>query len=195
MEERLMLSDSSDEDLIALFQKGNESAFYLIISRYKNPLMNYVFRFVGDRDDAQDIVQETFIRVYKNRNAYRPVARFSTWLYTISGNLARTYLRRKKTGKMFSIFRRDGEGEHEIPDNRYSADKDVEQSFRSEMVQKALASLDANHREIVVLSDIQELSYEEICEITGLKMGTVKSRLNRARAQLRVLLKDIVSDL
>ena len=193
-----MQSDSSDEDLIASFQKGNESAFYAIVSKFKNPLTNYVFRFVGNYDDAQDIVQETFIRVYKNRNAYRPVAKFSTWLYTISGNLARTHLRRKKTAAMFSIFRRAGDdrvGEREIPDSRYNADKEVEQSFRAEAVQKALASLDIIHREIIVLSDIQELSYEEICEITGLKMGTVKSRLNRARAQLRELLKDIASDL
>jgi RNA polymerase sigma-70 factor (ECF subfamily) len=197
-EEWQIRSEASDEELIALFQAGNESAFRTIVSRFKNPLMNYAFRFVGNMDDAQDIVQETFIRLYRNRHAYRPVAKFSTWLYTVSGNLARTHLRRKKLGTIFSIFHRrgeEGEREHEIPDNRYSADRELEQSDTAEIVHQALSLLDSKHREIIILSDIQELSYEEICEITGLKMGTVKSRLNRARAQLKILLKDVADDL
>lgn len=191
-------SEATDEELISLFQHGNEAAFTQLVSRFKNPLMNFVFRYTGDRDDAEEIVQETFVKLFRNRHAYRPIAKFSTWLYTVAGNLARTALRRKKRGTVLSIFRRrsdDTGGDYEIPDTRYSSERDAEESFRTEMIQKALLSLEEIHREIVILSDIQELSYEEITQITGLKMGTVKSRLNRARAELRVLLKDVRDDL
>ncbi|MFI5252053.1 MAG: RNA polymerase sigma factor [Bacteroidota bacterium] len=198
MDERIISSETSDEELISSFQAGNERAFVTIVSRFKNPLMNFVFRYIGDRDDAEDIVQETFIRLYKNKQAYRPIAKFSTWLYTISGNLARSYLRRKKIGRMISIFQRQSgreDAEYEIPDNRYRADRELEESNRTQIVQDALLSLDQHQREIIILSDIQDLSYEEICQITGLKMGTVKSRLNRARSHLKKLLQDVADDL
>ena len=191
-------ADASDEELITQFQNGNESAFSLLVSRFKNPLMNYVYRYIGDRDEAEDIVQETFVKVYNNANAYKPIAKFSTWIYTVAGNLARTAIRRKKIGQVFSIFklRRDEDGgSFDIPDMTYSAEKRVEERFRSDAIQKALGELEESHREIIILSDIQEFSYEEICTITGLKMGTVKSRLNRAHVRLRELLNSVRNDL
>lgn len=92
----------SDEELIARFQQGDVYAFDLIVKRYKQQLLNFVFRFLNNRELAEDVVQETFLRVYRKRHAYKQVAKFSTWIYTIAGNLSRTELRRRKRRKLFS---------------------------------------------------------------------------------------------
>lgn len=88
--------EPTDEQLIARFQEGDEYAFDLLVKRYRDPLMNFIFRFVGDRTDSEDILQETFLRLYKNKHYYKEIAKFSTWIYTIAGNLAKTELRKKK---------------------------------------------------------------------------------------------------
>lgn len=185
-----------DEELIAAFQNGRRDAFDVLVGRYKNPLHNFAYRFLGDYDEAEDVVQEVFVRLYLKKEAYRPIAKFSTWIYTIAGNLARTHLRRRKFSVLFSMDR----GEHrsgttpEIPDVRYPADRGAERAIQDEMIQDALNAIDPKFREVVVLCDIQELSYEEICDITGLNIGTVKSRLNRGRTQLRRLLQDLMKE-
>ena len=93
----------TDEVLIARFQDGDVQAFDTLVRRYKDQLLNYVYRFVGNRNDAEDLVQETFLRVYKNKHYYKEIAKFSTWVYTIAGNLAKTELRRRKRRKIFSV--------------------------------------------------------------------------------------------
>ena len=191
------LSELTDEELIAEFQKENEAAFTLLVGRFKDPLTNFVFRFVGDGDDCNDIVQETFVRVYRSKHSYKPVARFSTWVYTIATNLAKTHLRRKKLRNVVSFWNRgDGEAEilGDIADQHSRTDALVESTVRAERIQKALDTLPAKYREIIVLRDIQELSYEEIAAVTGIRIGTVKSRINRGRAQLQEMLKDIWND-
>jgi RNA polymerase sigma-70 factor (ECF subfamily) len=187
------LSRLSDEELIAEAQNDNEVAFNLLVGRYKDPLMNFVFRFVGDLDDCEDIVQETFIRVYRSRKSYRPVAKFSTWAYTIATNLAKSHLRRKKLRKIitFSRSRDEPEPMYDLPDENARTDAMVESSFRVERIQRALDTLPVKYREIVVMRDVQELTYEEIVAITRMPMGTVKSRINRARALLQDMLKDL----
>lgn len=188
----------SDEELIAAFQRGSSEAFDTIVARYKNPLTNFVYRFLGDYDDCDDIVQETFVRVFRNKHSYRPQAKFSTWIYTIAGNLAKSRLRQRERHRHFSLSAlwrsEEGEKEAEIPDNRYPADRDAERSLKHERIQKALDSISAKYREVVVLRDVQEFSYEEIAKITGLNLGTVKSRIKRGRTQLQKLLKDIVDE-
>jgi RNA polymerase sigma-70 factor (ECF subfamily) len=187
----------SDEELIAAFQGGDEEAFNLLVGRYKHPLLNFVYRYLGDFDQADDVVQETFIRLYQKGDAYRPVAKFSTWIYTIATNLAKTQLRNRSKRGVFSLNKKRGdEGvrETEIRDDRYPADRLADSSVKQEIIQRALAELPEQYREAVVLSDIQELSYEEICAITGMNMGTLKSRLNRGRSQLQVLLKDLLHE-
>ena len=184
----------TDEELILAFQGGREDAFSDLVRRYKDPLMNFAFRFLGDFDDADDVVQETFIRVYRNKHAYTPVAKFSTWIYTIAGNLAKSRLKSRNRHALFSISRSrsdDDGGPYEIPDTRYAADAAAESAITSGLIQRALDKLSAKYKEIVLLCDVQELTYEEVCNITGLNMGTVKSRLNRARAKLKELLKEI----
>ena len=187
----------SDEELIRAFQNGQSQAFNILVSRYKNQLLNYVFRYVGDYDEADDVVQETFIRLYRKKDLYKPVAKFSTWIYTIATNLAKTQLRRRKRLGFFSLTRHGEGGEdksYEIADTRYSADSQAASTLQNEIIQNALNSISAKYREIVVLCDIQERTYEEICEITGLNIGTVKSRLNRGRSKLQELLKDLIEE-
>lgn len=185
----------TDEQLIAEFQQGATEAFDVLVGRYKNPLMNFVYRFLGDYDECDDIVQETFIRVFRKKHSYRPEAKFSTWIYTIASNLAKTRLRqRDRRGLLFlsTLWKREGEEvEAEIPDIRYAADRDADRSLKNERIQKALQSISSKYREVVVLRDVQEMSYEEISEVTGLNLGTVKSRINRGRTMLQKLLRDI----
>lgn len=191
------LSELTDEELIAEFQRDNEAAFTLLVGRFKDPLTNFVFRFIGDWDDCNDIVQEAFIRVYRSKHSYKPVAKFSTWVYTIATNLAKTQLRRKKLRNVVTFWGR-GDNEREalddIPDEGSRTDALVESSIREQRIEKALNALPAKYREVVVLRDIQELSYEEIAAISGLNIGTVKSRINRGRMQLQQMLKDLWND-
>ena len=184
----------SDEDLIGQFQAGTAEAFNILVDRYSERLMHYLYGFLGDTGRSQDLLQETFLRVYRNRHSYRPIAKFSTWLYTIAGNLARSEYRKRKRRRMYSIqlVNRDHE-EYElaIPDESFSPDRHTESTLQDKYIQKALDQVPPDFREVVVLRDIQQLAYDEIAEITGLPMGTVKSRINRGRTKLQVLLKDI----
>lgn len=184
----------SDEDLIEQFQAGTVEAFNILVDRYSERLMHYLYGFLGDTGRSQDLLQETFLLVYRNRHSYRPIAKFSTWLYTIAGNLARSEYRKRKRRRMYSIqlVNRDNE-EYQlaIPDESFSPDRHTESTLQDKYIQKALDAIPPDFREVVVLRDIQQLSYDEIAEITGLPMGTVKSRINRGRTKLQVLLKDI----
>src|SRR4030066_719836 len=187
----------SDEELILEFQKNNtEDAFNILVQRYKNPLTNFVFRFLGDYTSCADVVQETMIKVYRYKDAYNSVAKFSTWIYTIAGNLARTEYQRRKKRNFFSInsYGEDKNETYDIPDERYRPDIITDSGIKDKIIQDALLKISRAYREAVILRDIQELSYEEIAEIMRIEVGTVKSRINRGRAQLQKLLKDIYNE-
>lgn len=191
------LNELSDEDLILEFQQNDTvRAFEILVQRYKNPLTNYVFRFVGDYEACVDIVQETMIRVYRYKDSYSSVAKFSTWIYTIAGNLARTEYQRRKRSKLFSInsYGDNKDEVFDIPDESYRPDVITDSGIKDKIIQEALQKVSPAYREVVVLRDIQELSYEEIAEVTGLNVGTVKSRINRGRAQLQKMLKGIYKE-
>lgn len=187
------LRDLTDEELILEFQKNDtEQAFEILVQRYKNPLTNFVFRFLGDYELCADVVQETMIKVFRYKDTYSSVAKFSTWIYTIAGNLARTEYRRQRRRSFFSISDYGDESkQYDIPDESYRPDKVTDSGIKEELIQKALLKVKPVYREAVVLRDIQGLSYEEIAEILGVNEGTVKSRINRGRAVLQELLKDI----
>ncbi|MBI5729647.1 MAG: sigma-70 family RNA polymerase sigma factor [Ignavibacteriales bacterium] len=188
-----LLTELSDEDLIKEYQDNNTpEAYNILVKRYKDPLMNFVYRFVGDRDVCTDVVQDTMIKFYLNKDSYRSFAKFSTWIYTIAGNLAKNELKRRRRRIIFSIDNSDDERSPQIEDKMFLApDKAADGEMRNEIIQKALLKVKPVYREVVILRDIQDLSYEEISEITGLAIGTVKSRINRGRAQLQKLLKHI----
>ncbi len=188
------LKDLTDEELIEEFQKNNTiEAYEILVKRFKDPLMNYVYRFVGNKDVSSDIVQDTMIKFYLNKDSYKSFAKFSTWIYTIAGNLARNELKRRKRRKIFSLNNNnDDEQNIQIEDKSFLApDRATDSAISAEIIQKALQKVKPVYREVVVLRDIQGLSYEEIAEVTGLSIGTVKSRINRGRKQLQKLLKDI----
>lgn len=188
------LQQMCDEDLMEHFQRGTVAAFNILVSRYSERLMHYLYGFLGDHKRCEDLLQETFMRVHRNRLSYQRIAKFSTWLYTIAGNLARSEYRKRKRRRMYSIqsVNRDNE-EYElaIPDETFSPDRHTESMLQDKYIQDALDQIPPNFREVVVLRDIQQLAYDEIAEITGLPMGTVKSRINRGRTKLQGLLKEI----
>jgi len=180
------LKEKTDEQLIALFQGGEERAFVLLVERFKDRLVNFVYRFLNDMTDAEDLVQETFLKVYKNKHAYREIAKFSTWIYTIAGNLARSELRKKKRRKTYTM------SDMSYADNEFNPvdpDKDTEgvvfNSYAGEEIMKAIKNLKEPFKTIIILRDIQELSYDDISTILDIPMGTVKSRVNRARLKLQ----------
>ncbi|KAA3610631.1 MAG: RNA polymerase subunit sigma-24 [Calditrichaeota bacterium] len=180
----------TDEDLITRFQQGDIYAFDLIVKRYKQQLLNFVFRFLNNREQAEDVVQETFLRVYRKRHAYKQVAKFSTWIYTIAGNLARTELRKRKRRKLFSLSDIGmEEKDYEIASDEFNPEKYTNTVMYEAIIQREIDSLSAKFREVIVLRDIQGLAYEEIAEIINVPLGTVKSRVNRARLRLQEKLK------
>jgi RNA polymerase sigma-70 factor (ECF subfamily) len=190
------LRELSDEELILEFQQNNNvQAFEILVQKYKNPLTNFVYRFLGDYEACIDVVQETMIKVYRYKDTYSSVAKFSTWIYTIAGNLARTEYRRQRRRQFFSIS--DVGDEHktfDIPDETYRPDVITDSGIKDEAIQKALLKVSEAYREAVILRDVQGLSYEEIAEILGVNEGTVKSRINRGRSELQILLRDIYND-
>ena len=159
-------STPTDEELIARFQNGDVYAFEQIVHRYKNPLINFVYHFLGDRIDAEDVVQETFLRVFKNKHLYRNIAKFSTWIYTIAGNLAKTELRRRRRRKLLSLSQMGYEDkEYELPDPFASTDRIVTTRMNEKVIHDEINALPVKFKEVVILRDIQEFSYEEISKI------------------------------
>ncbi len=180
----------TDEILIARFQQGDLQAFDTLVRRYKDQLLNYVYRFVGNRVDAEDIIQETFLRVFKNKHYYKEIAKFSTWVYTIAGNLAKTELRRRKRRKFFSVsnFVND-ERDYDIPDLDRNPEQEVDGAIKEAYIQKAIDKLPPKFKEVILLRDVQGFAYEEISQILNIPLGTVKSRVNRGRLKLQEDLK------
>lgn len=189
----------SDEELLQLFIAGDESAFVALMRRYKDPITNFTFRFVGNYDDAVDIAQETFVRLYRFGNTFMGEVKFSTWLYTIAGNLAKSELKRYRRRNGMSLkdafSKHDEDQTWDVPDTSYMPDERIDRTRIAQEVQKALMSVSPSYREMVVLRDIQQLTYEEISVITGTELGTVKSRINRGRVQLQAMLKDLYKEL
>lgn len=183
----------TDEQLIKEFQDHNTiEAFEILVKRYKDPLTNFVYRFLGNKDVCTDIVQDTMIKFYLNKDSYKSFAKFSTWIYTIAGNLAKNELKRRKRRTILSLHNDDEERTIQVEDKKFFApDVATDGIIKNEIIQRALLKVKPVYREVVILRDIQGFSYEEIAEITELSIGTVKSRINRGRSQLQKLLKNI----
>jgi len=181
----------SDEELIARFQKGDEQAYTELVVRYRDKLMTFVYRFINDFELAEDIVQDTLLKLYTHRHYYRNIAKFSTWIYTIAGNLAKTELRKRKRHKVTNLSQMGSEDrEYELPALEEEASEKAQGYYLEKQIQAAIQKLPSHFRTVVILRDIQELSYEEISKIVDVPLGTVKSRINRARLQLQKDLKE-----
>lgn len=183
----------TDEQLILQFQNEDIGAYVEIVMRYKDRLVNFLYRFTGNRETAEDISQETFLKLYKNKDKYSEIAKFSTWLYTIALNEARSNFRKEKKHSAVSIndFYEDSHNDYQIRSDDYNPEEDANAETESFYIQKAINSLNEIHREIIVLRDIEELDYEEIAKTLDIPLGTVRSRINRARESLKVSLDSI----
>jgi RNA polymerase sigma-70 factor (ECF subfamily) len=184
---------STDNNLVREFIAGNDAAFTLLVTRYKDALTNYLNVMVGNYDVAADLAQETFLRVYKNIRCYSNIYQFSTWLYRIATNLAIDEIRyRKRRGQVFynNVWDSSRTNEAELPEMQIS---DVRRGPRDEVLRKescqvlgdAIRSLPEKYRATFVMKEIQELSHEAIAKILKCSTGTIKSRLHRARELLR----------
>ena len=182
----------SDEELILRFQKGDEQSYVELVNRYRDRLINYIYRFVSDIESAEDIVQDAFLKVYTHKHYYKQIAKFSTWLYTIAGNLAKTELRKKKTRKVTNLSQiGPKDKDFELPSVEPETDKVAQNEYIEKRIQIAINKLPLHFKTVTILRDIQEFSYEEISKIVDVPLGTVKSRINRARLQLQKELKDL----
>ena len=182
----------SDEQLMLLFQGGNENAYIELVNRYKDKLINFIFNYLGDIESSEDVVQETMIKLYQKKHYYKEIAKFSTWLYTIAKNLARTELRKRKQRKttLLSQFSKDDKM-YDLPSNDNEVGQEIQTEIVSKIIRKAVDHLSEKFKTVITLRDIQQLSYEDISEIIDVPIGTVKSRINRARVQLQVELKHL----
>lgn len=180
------LKEADDSMLVARFLAGERRAFTELADRYHVRLMNFIQRTIGDRERAEDLVQETFIRVYRHLHRFDQTKKFSTWVYTIAGNLAKNELRNRSRNPLvlFQTIKKNWDADHrplEWEDNTYRPDDLYRKRHLKEMIEGAVAQLPEHHRMVFVLREMEGKTYEEISEITGVNLGTVKSRLNRAR--------------
>jgi RNA polymerase sigma-70 factor (ECF subfamily) len=183
----------TDEELIARFQNGDEQSYIELVNRYKDRLINFVFRLVNDRDQSEDIIQDTMLKLYTHKHYYKNIAKFSTWIYTIAGNFAKTELRKKKTRKVTNNSQLGPEDrDYDPPSNDPNPEKLVESEFINTKIHEAIKKLPDHFRVVTVLRDIEKLPYDEISNIVDVPLGTVKSRINRARIQLQKDLKDYI---
>ena len=181
----------TDEELISRFQNGDERAYVELVNRYKDRLLNFVFQFLGDIEQAEDVVQDTMLRLYEKKHYYKEIAKFSTWIYTIARNLANTELRKKKRRKTTNLSQLSKERQFEIPAIQDNVDQSLQNEFINDRIQSAISNLPEHFKVVIILRDIQELSYEDISNIVEVPLGTIKSRINRARIQLQAELSDL----
>jgi len=164
---------AKDYALLMEIQHGSQEAFNKLVDRYKNRLFNLVVRMIPTREEAEDIVQETFLRVFQHKNNFDPKYCFSTWIYTIALNLAKNNLRRKKKVKFLELF-----------DLEETSEEPAVEPGRVALgpwIEKEIEKLPEKYKAAFLLREVDQLPYEEIAEITGVPTGTVKSRVNRAR--------------
>ena len=177
----------TDEVLIKEFQNGNRNSYTQLVTRYRDKIISFLYRYMHDMDSAEDLAQETFFKVYLKKDSYKETYKFSTWLFTIAANLAKTELRKLKRRKTSSISDINEDGTSE---NIFIDEDNTEKSSNNEskIIQKALSELEHDYKVIIIFREIQELSYDVISKILQLPLGTVKSRINRGKLKLREIL-------
>jgi len=190
--------EERDADLIAAYLAGSDEAFNRLVMRHHRTAFNLAYRFVGHYDDACDIAQEAFIRVYKSLKRFKGNCSFKTWLYKIVLNLSRNKYRWKKRRGEFAKVSLDNPGRDpnnnpmEVPDETLSVAREIRRREIQSRIEESLNLLPAQYREILVLRHMEGLTYSEISELLGCAEGTIKSRLHRARVEIRKLLADMV---
>lgn len=191
------LLEMRDEDLIVLVQQGQRKAYDILVTRYKNRLYNFILKMVANPTEAEELTQETLIRAYIYADKYREIARFSTWLFTIATNLVRNNIRKIKR-RPYTVAIDPAPDEDKMPvdpvDNNADPSEDIQRQELSDLISEATSQIPEKYRIPFLLREIEQMSYEEIQEATGLKLGTVRSRINRARTRFRKAIKPLLKN-
>jgi RNA polymerase sigma-70 factor (ECF subfamily) len=191
-----MAADPPDEDLMVQYQSGEVRAFEILLSRHKKPVFNFILRFVGDRETAEDLLQETFMRVIKGAEAYKRQAKFTTWLYTIARNLCVDQTRRRKHRRHASLDAPMSASEDSgtlmdvIPGSEMASDRKSVNKELHETMQRAIAGLSEEQREVFLMREFLDLPFKQIAEVVGVPENTVKSRMRYALEKLRLELDE-----
>ncbi len=175
-----------DNELVTRYLAGETRRFQELVGRYEGRMVNFIQRSIGDRQRAEDLAQEVFIRVYRHLERFDTSKKFSTWIYTIASNLAKNELRNRSRNPLvlFQTLTSSWDDDHrplQFEDSSMRPDDLFHKRRLQELVERAAEQLPDHHREVFILREIEGKSYEEIAEITDTQLGTVKSRLNRAR--------------
>jgi RNA polymerase sigma-70 factor, ECF subfamily len=192
---------TSDALLVEAFQTGKDpkAAFSALVIKYQDRVFNLCYRHLGNYEEADDCAQEAFLKVYRSLKDFRGDSAFGTWLYRIAVNtcknrfMSQEYRFRRKTVSIDAPIRtEEGEVTLEIKDESLSPARELDAQEKASLIQEAIASLSDDQRQVVILRDVESLSYEEIARITGLNMGTVKSKLSRGRQAMCDKLRRLV---
>src|SRR5687767_6726932 len=191
---REQLRAADDSAVVTAHLAGEERAFSELVNRYQTRLLNFIYRTIGDRDRAEDLVQEVFIRVYRHLHRFDRSRKFSTWVYTIASNLAKNELRNRSRNPLVLFQTMQGSTDDEerplqFEDTTSRPDDLFRKRHLRELVEDTVAKLPEHHRQVFVLRELEGKSYEEIAEITDCNLGTVKSRLNRARTAFAAIIE------
>jgi RNA polymerase sigma-70 factor (ECF subfamily) len=190
----MMIGRDDDQGLIDACRRGQTEAFGMLVRRYQDRLYPTVLRLTGSAEDAHDLLQETFLRAYRKLSLFQGESSFYTWVYRIAVNLALSDRRRRKSARPAVDL--SGRETFDPADDPAQTDPagPLERAERDARVQDALSTLAPDHRAVVVLKDLDGLRYEEIAELLNIPVGTVRSRLHRARNELRLLLHGILDE-
>ncbi len=182
---------ANDNELVQRFLAGDEEAFVQIVGKYKNPITNFISMMIGDYDLAADLTQDTFLRVYRNIGSYKNTYQFSTWIYKIASNLAIDELRWRRrrgiTRRTAATAPQENEESVEpvvVDTSRKPDELTIDKEYRR-LLAEAIRSLPARYRSVFVLKEVEGLQYERIAEVLDCSVGTVKSRLHRAKNLLK----------
>ena len=183
----------TDREMIAQCKKGDREAFNKLMETYQKQVFNISYGMLSDYEDASDATQEVFVKVWRSIAGFKGESSFTTWLYRISANVCNDILRkRQRRGMTVSLDADDGDKNplSELPSESPTPEESLEVNERQRLVRMAIDSLSDEYKTVIILSDLQQLSYEEVANVLKIPTGTVKSRLNRARNALRKKLSD-----
>ena len=178
-----------DNIVVQQVKEGKAESFEILVERYQKQVYNIAYRFTGNRDDAYDLSQEAFLKAYRGIKNFRQDSSFKTWIYHIASNVCRDFLRKENKVYKVSIDEpvqsEHGDMEKQLADSSMGPDEAYESKELSEFIQDIINDLQQEYKEVIILREMQQLSYEEIAKVLDCSIGTVKSRLNRARKILK----------
>jgi RNA polymerase sigma factor (sigma-70 family) len=192
-DQRKLQSRQEDSRLIHSALSGNENAYKRLLQKYHDPIYNFIFRMVHDRQQVEDLTQEAFIKAFASLKNFNEEYAFSTWLYKIATNNCIDYIRKRKL-PTYSINKpiqsRDSDYTYEIPDVTFQPDRQIIAGQRTKLLQQAISRLPEKYKRVIHLRHTEERSYEEIAEMLKLPIGTVKAHIFRAREMLYKYLRE-----